>query len=433
MIRTRRQSPDAEEDEYECSNVIMDGFIRRVPAGRPLKSGASLRPAYDEYLLGRRPENQRLRATGRAEGDDTKLPSGPMVDGEGQFVIAEPDKKSWEQFEGKKRSLADLQKMAALALPPGFSATGTSLRGKSIKRNPRITKADRQRMEQQRRDREALEQLASKLSDQQLFSDEESSDANIAHNHSPKTQAFLGGLSRGPVNFGQMSRAFKPVGYQPWKPSKTQTSIHYTISRDNTCGESARQAKLFSGFGRKGGVCALSISRAFVGDGDAAEENYDHEHNQSKLDEITRAQSPPPRYPASEPSASTPPSPRPPPFSSLYTSTAEAVEAYKTAVTEAGASAVPAYAPVALESHGASTSRDVVAETKAALPQDTKGESSKKDDDNEPPPAYSEGSSPLEGFTYLMAAAGGAASIITQVQQGGAPPINTLGGMISRF
>ena len=27
-----------------------------------------------------------------------------------------------------------------------------------------------------------------------------------------------------------------------------------------------------------------------------------------------------------------------------------------------------------------------------------------------------------------MAAAGGAASIITQVQQGGAPPINTLGG-----
>jgi hypothetical protein len=163
------------------------------------------------------------------------------------------------------------------------------------------------------------------------------------------------------------------------------------------------------------------------------EHEHEHEHDQSKLDEITRAQSPPPRYPASEPSASTPPSPRPPPFSSLYTSTAEAVEAYKTAVTEAGASAVPAYAPVALESHGASTSRDVVAETKAALPQDTKGESSKKEDDNEPPPAYSEGSSPLEGFTYLMAAAGGAASIITQVQQGGAPPINTLGGMIAQF
>lgn len=157
--------------------------------------------------------------------------------------------------------------------------------------------------------------------------------------------------------------------------------------------------------------------------------SVEHLDPASKLDEVARARSPPPQYPASEPSSSAPPSPRPPPFSSLYTSTAEAVEAYKLSVTEAGASAsVPAYAPVALDEYGPSTSsRDVVAETKAALPQDTKGESSKKDDDNEPPPAYSEGSSPLESFTYLMAAAGGVASIITQVQQGGAPPINTLG------
>jgi G patch domain-containing protein 1 len=72
-------------------------------------------------------------------------------------------------------------------------------------------------------------------------------------------------------------------------------------------------------------------------------------------------------------------------------------------------------------------SSDTVAETKAALPPDTKGEPSKKDEDCEPPPAYSEGSSPLESFTYLMATAGGPASIITQVQQGG-PPINALGG-----
>ncbi len=156
------------------------------------------------------------------------------------------------------------------------------------------------------------------------------------------------------------------------------------------------------------------------------------EQHDSKLDEaITRTQSPPPGYPTSEPSGSSPTSPRPPPFSSLYTSTAEAVEAYKTAVTEAGATSVPAYAPTALESHQSSTSsQNVVAETKAALPQDTKGESSKNQDDSEPPPAYSEGSSPLESFTYLMAAAGVAASIITQVQQGGAPPINTLGGKI---
>ena len=164
-------------------------------------------------------------------------------------------------------------------------------------------------------------------------------------------------------------------------------------------------------------------------DGSLRDVVLDPEHV-SKLEDLSRAQSPPPQYPASEPSSSAPASPRPPPFSSLYTSTAEAVHAYKTAVTEAGASGtVPAYAPLAFESREPSTSsRDVVAETKAALPQDTKSESSKKDEESEPPPAYSEGSSPLESFTYLMAAAGGAASIITQVQQGDAQPINTLGG-----
>ncbi|KAI4728642.1 hypothetical protein E4T49_03601 [Aureobasidium sp. EXF-10728] len=67
----------------------------------------------------------------------------------------------------------------------------------------------------------------------------------------------------------------------------------------------------------------------------------------------------------------------------------------------------------------------VVQDTKAALPQDTKPRSDKAPDDSEPPPPYTEGASPLDGFTYLMAQAGGAASIITQVSQGGPAPINT--------
>lgn len=73
----------------------------------------------------------------------------------------------------------------------------------------------------------------------------------------------------------------------------------------------------------------------------------------------------------------------------------------------------------------------VVAETKAALPRDTKqaGEASKDLDDGEPPPPYTEGGTPLEGFTYVMAVAGGAASVITQVQQApaGIAPISTSG------
>lgn len=94
-------------------------------------------------------------------------------------------------------------------------------------------------------------------------------------------------------------------------------------------------------------------------------------------------------------------------------------------------SPAPAYEPPAASSSSEppNTYQETLAETKRALPQDTKGESSSrsKDEDAEPPPAYSEGYSPLQSFTYLMAAAGGASSIITQVQQGG-PPINTIGG-----
>lgn len=164
-----------------------------------------------------------------------------------------------------------------------------------------------------------------------------------------------------------------------------------------------------------------------------------------EVDNLSRTRSPPPQYPysASEASASTSFSfgasrLAPPPFSSLYTvdDHFRLPPATCSPASEAGASsatAAPAYAPAASVSDSPlerSTSFDeAVAETKRALPQDVKGESSsqKGDDPSEPPPAYSEGYSPLLSFTYLMAAAGGASSIITQVQQGG-PPVNAIGG-----
>lgn len=144
-----------------------------------------------------------------------------------------------------------------------------------------------------------------------------------------------------------------------------------------------------------------------------------------------RPDSPPPQYPRSEAGASSlspPASPRPPPFSSLYTSDTESYFAYTQAITQAASStSVPAYAPIALPfTEGQSQPFDSDPDSKLEPSQDSKGESSKKEDDNDPPPAYTEGSSPLLSFNYTMAAAGGAASILTQVQQGG-PPINTLG------
>ncbi|KAK8240039.1 P-loop containing nucleoside triphosphate hydrolase protein [Phyllosticta capitalensis] len=122
----------------------------------------------------------------------------------------------------------------------------------------------------------------------------------------------------------------------------------------------------------------------------------------------------------------------PPPFSSLYfppNSNSEE-DPNKPTVTESLNEAPPAFAPAPpFEEPSSSAAATAVAETKAALPHDNKDGSSSKDiDDGEPPPPYSEGSSPLESFQYIMATAGGPASIITQVSQGGGPPINTLGG-----
>jgi G patch domain-containing protein 1 len=163
---------------------------------------------------------------------------------------------------------------------------------------------------------------------------------------------------------------------------------------------------------------------------------------------LSGQRSPPPQYPASEAPGTS--AFRPPPsFSSLFPpqddravpeSVLEPCEPYKHAVEDTASDEAaspsadaPAYAPppdqVASESsNSASAALQFQDETKRALPRDTKGHAgSSKDDDAEPPPAYSEGSSPLHTFTYLMAAAGGAASIITQVQQGG-PSLNPLGG-----
>jgi protein MPE1 len=48
-----------------------------------------------------------------ADGDDSKTPSGIMVNADGEFVIAEPDKASWEQFQAKAKSNPAAQKAAS--------------------------------------------------------------------------------------------------------------------------------------------------------------------------------------------------------------------------------------------------------------------------------------------------------------------------------
>ncbi|MCJ1403283.1 hypothetical protein MMC11_006506 [Xylographa trunciseda] len=141
---------------------------------------------------------------------------------------------------------------------------------------------------------------------------------------------------------------------------------------------------------------------------------------------------PEPAYPGpAASSSSSPPSALPPPFSSLYflpASINTAVEQAKALVTEPDPSTLSAFKPALPFQSPSNLPSAAETEVKAALPRDTKGEPSSKGlDDGEPPPPYTEGSIPLDGFTYVMAAAGGAASIITQVQQGAPAPVNTLG------
>lgn len=141
--------------------------------------------------------------------------------------------------------------------------------------------------------------------------------------------------------------------------------------------------------------------------------------------------------PATAPSSGLAESLDPPPFSShnfpsLYFPPPQTSATYDRFAEQSPNDSLPAFAPAPpFEQSSSSAVAAVVADTKVevALARDTKHPSSSKDlDDGEPPPPYTEGSSPLDGFTYVMAAAGGAASIITQVSQGGPAPINTLAG-----
>ncbi|KAJ1338361.1 dipeptidyl-peptidase III [Microdochium nivale] len=164
---------------------------------------------------------------------------------------------------------------------------------------------------------------------------------------------------------------------------------------------------------------------------------------------LLRARPPPPKYPysgpSSEPSALASfslasPQPAPPPLYQFGSaedladnnfSSPKPTDAAKLQAAASSPGAAPAYSSLDAEASSSQLStaqQNVVVESKRALPQDTKGEPSdrKADEAPEPPPAYEESFSPLLSFTYVMAAAGGAASILTQVQQGG-PPVNSIG------
>ncbi|KAL8653956.1 MAG: hypothetical protein Q9226_003626 [Calogaya cf. arnoldii] len=128
-------------------------------------------------------------------------------------------------------------------------------------------------------------------------------------------------------------------------------------------------------------------------------------------------------HPPSSPAEASP-SNAPPPFSSLNFSPEHSASRIKLSIAEPDFYPPPPFAP----SHPSGLQQPAASElevaTKAGLANNKERESSAKsaEDKEEPPPPYTEGSSPLGSFTYVMAAAGGPSSIITQVPQGGPPP-----------
>ena len=124
-----------------------------------------------------------------------------------------------------------------------------------------------------------------------------------------------------------------------------------------------------------------------------------------------------------------PPSP-PPPFTSLYYPSVQQRVAREASITEPEPPP-PFYPTSSLHPVPSASVPTVEQEIKAAIPGAPRGRSlSKAADDADPPPPYTDGSSPLDSFTYVMAAAGGPASIITQVEQTGPQQGNSLAGVI---
>ncbi|KAL8675958.1 MAG: hypothetical protein Q9186_007467, partial [Xanthomendoza sp. 1 TL-2023] len=124
-------------------------------------------------------------------------------------------------------------------------------------------------------------------------------------------------------------------------------------------------------------------------------------------------------------SASNPPSNAPPPFSAHNFSPEESANRIRVSVAEPDSCPPPPFAPAYPAEVEQPAGSELELATKAGLAanKDKEAESSASSaEEKEPPPPYTEGPSPLGSFTYLMAAAGGPASIITQVPQGGPPP-----------
>jgi hypothetical protein len=121
------------------------------------------------------------------------------------------------------------------------------------------------------------------------------------------------------VDPNRATRTFPPVSKKSWKPSEPFSLISSTISKDNTAGECARQAKLLADFGQKMEMRPCGFGSAHSEE-DMLLEDIEH------LEVPRRSRVPPPGFVENFPSWSKTQFPPSPPLDPLDYQQAKAVD-----------------------------------------------------------------------------------------------------------
>jgi hypothetical protein len=242
----------------DVTDKIVDGAVQEALGSKHWPTAYSIRTLYDDHR--------------------TKTKFVSLMDALSRGCLTEKDNITFRTMVKYKKKEA--RRLARGISRDSLSASWTSLRGRSTAGRPRISKLSKHRIKQEKLHRALRDQvnylqwwckqgctvreapsrpLEQNILDEDSISDEKCNDADIAQNGPSKNYASLGRLSH--VGFANISRAFDQMPGQHWKSSRIHTSIHYTISRDNTQGESARRAALLAEFGkslsRESKLCGL--------------------------------------------------------------------------------------------------------------------------------------------------------------------------------
>ncbi|KAK0388229.1 hypothetical protein NLU13_4474 [Sarocladium strictum] len=142
MFAAQSEQWNAQQEEMSHQTPVFKPGMKRPPANVPDRDPPNgyicyrcgqkghwiqLCPTNDDPEFDNRPRVKRTTGIPRSflqkvdksvilaqtDGDETKRPSGVMVNADGDYVIAEPDKASWEQFQAKTKTSSAAKEAAA--------------------------------------------------------------------------------------------------------------------------------------------------------------------------------------------------------------------------------------------------------------------------------------------------------------------------------